>query len=140
MSLDNFLSTYQRLGRDNLELLEQIYSADIQFVDPAHSVAGLPELKAYFVELYANVTEIRFEFHSQYRVGDQVFVEWWMSLRHPRLARGRLVRVPGISCLHFTASGLVDRHRDYFDLGALLYEQLPVLGGLVRAIKRRFAR
>ncbi|MBW6508769.1 MAG: hypothetical protein K0A94_04400, partial [Desulfuromonadales bacterium] len=64
---------------------------------------------------------------------------WVMHLRHPRLNRGAEVEVPGISYLHIAADGRVDEHRDYFDLGALLYERLPLLGPLVRAVKRRFA-
>jgi hypothetical protein len=28
-------------------------------------------------------------------------------------------------------------HRDYFDLGAMLYEQLPLLGAVVRTLKGR---
>lgn len=139
MALERFLDTYQRLNRDNLELLEEIYSTDVRFSDPAHSLAGLAALRGYFVELYAHVEHISFDFAEPHASGDQVYVQWVMRLRHPRLNRGAEVAVPGISCLHFAADGRVDEHRDYFDLGVLLYEQLPLLGPLVRAVKRRFA-
>ncbi len=138
-ALERFFSIYQRLNRDNLELLADIYSDEIRFTDPAHSLCGLSALHRYFAELYANVEHISFDFSSPHISTDQVFVQWVMRLRHPRLNRGREVEVPGISCLHFTENGLVDDHRDYFDLGLLLYEQLPVLGALVMAVKRRFA-
>mgnify|MGYP000234242360 CR=1 FL=1 len=138
-ALEHFLNTYQRLNRNNLDLLGGIYTDDIHFSDPAHSLKGLPALRDYFAELYANVDQIVFEFSSPRISNDQVFVQWVMRLRHPRLKRGDEVEVPGISCLHFTEAGLVDEHRDYFDLGVLLYEQLPLLGALVRAVKRRFA-
>lgn len=139
MALERFLTTYQRLNRDNLELLDAIYSDDVRFSDPAHSLNGLPALRHYFTELYANVESISFAFDTPQINGDRVFVQWIMRLRHPRLNRGGEVEVPGISCLHFAEDGRVDEHRDYFDLGVLLYEQLPFLGSLVRAIKRRFA-
>ncbi len=139
MALDRFLSTYQRLNRDNLDLLDEIYSPDVRFSDPAHRLTGLTALRDYFAELYTNVEHISFDFAEPHAVGDQVFVEWVMCLRHPRLNRGAEIELPGISCLHFAADGRVDDHRDYFDLGLLLYEQLPLLGPLVRAVKRRFA-
>ncbi|HGP4674712.1 TPA: nuclear transport factor 2 family protein, partial [Vibrio cholerae O1] len=41
--------------------------------------------------------------------------------------------------LHF-AEGKVTYHRDYFDMGEMLYEQLPVLGQVIRAIKRRLGQ
>ncbi len=138
-ALEHFFNTYQRLNRDNLDLLSGIYSEDIRFSDPAHSLNGLSALRDYFAELYANVEQIRFDFSPPRISDDQVFVQWVMHLRHPRLNRGGVVEVPGISCLHFAENGLVDDHRDYFDLGLLLYEQLPLLGPLVRAVKRRFS-
>jgi hypothetical protein len=139
MSLERFLSTYQRLNRDNLDLLDTIYSDDVRFSDPAHSLTGLAALRDYFIELYANVVHIRFDFADPHVCADQVFVTWRMRLRHSRLNRGGEIEVPGISCLHFTDDGRVDEHRDYFDLGVLLYEQLPLLGCVVRAVKRRFS-
>ena len=47
------------------------------------------------------------------------------------------VRVEGATRLQFDAWGKVCLHRDYFDLGAMLYEQLPLLGPVVRVIKGR---
>jgi hypothetical protein len=42
-----------------------------------------------------------------------------------------------MSYLQFDKAGKVRYHRDYFDLGAMLYEHLPLLGSLVKTIKRR---
>ena len=39
--------------------------------------------------------------------------------------------------IEFDEAGKVCQHRDYFDLGAMLYEQLPLLGPVVRTIKMR---
>lgn len=45
--------------------------------------------------------------------------------------------VEGATRLEFDETGKVCLHRDYFDLGAMLYEQLPLLGAVVRTIKGR---
>ena len=50
---------------------------------------------------------------------------WTMFLNHPKL-RGETVRVEGASYLR-TRNGKVYYHRDYFDLGAMLYEN-PATG------------
>ena len=60
-----------------------------------------------------------------------------MTFSHPRLAAGQPVRVEGAPRLEFDDADKVCLHRDYFDLGAMLYEQLPLLGALVRTIKGR---
>ncbi|MBE0582292.1 MAG: nuclear transport factor 2 family protein [Desulfofustis sp.] len=136
-TLDDFLAVYHRLAADNLELLDRIYSADIEFCDPAHEIRGLDALRHYFAELYRNVDSISFSFGRTHRVGSEAYLSWRMSFRHPKLARGRTIEVDGLSYLKFNDNGKVSYHRDYFDLGAMLYEHLPLLGSLVKTIKRR---
>ena len=43
----------------------------------------------------------------------------------------------GASHLVFDALGLVVLHRDYWDAAEELYEKLPLVGGLMRWLKRR---
>lgn len=139
-ALKRFIETYQQLDRDHLELLEQIYARDIQFIDPVHRISGLDDLSAYFKVLYANLSHIEFRFTRQLQVDDSAVVEWIMTFRHPRLAGHRSVCVAGCSWLRFNAEGRALEHRDYFDLGAMLYEHLPLLGGLIRTLKRRLGQ
>jgi hypothetical protein len=135
--LDDFLAVYQQLTADNIDLLDTIYSTDIEFCDPAHEIRGLDALRRYFTELYRNVDSIDFSFDRRHLVDDQAYLSWRMSFRHRRLAHGRTIEVDGMSYLQFDEAGKVRHHRDYFDLGAMLYEHLPLLGSLVKTIKRR---
>lgn len=57
-----------------------------------------------------------------------------MHLRHKRIKRGREIMVDGISHLR-VRDGKVCFHRDYFDAGQLLYENLPLVGRIIRFIK-----
>ncbi|MDK1396971.1 nuclear transport factor 2 family protein, partial [Pseudomonas protegens] len=135
--LQRFARDFASLEKHNLQRLDQLYSEDIQFTDPLHEVNGLPRLRHYFAELYANVSELRFDFHGIDTCGEgQGYLRWTMSYRHPRLRAGQLVRVAGCSHLHWR-DDKVYRHRDYFDAGALLYEHLPVLGTVIAWLKRR---
>ncbi|AGL86857.1 MULTISPECIES: nuclear transport factor 2 family protein [Pseudomonas] len=135
--LQRFARDFASLDKHNLQRLDQLYSEDIQFTDPLHEVNGLPRLRHYFAELYANVSELRFDFHGIDTCGEgQGYLRWTMSYRHPRLRAGQLVRVAGCSHLHWR-DDKVYRHRDYFDAGALLYEHLPVLGTVIAWLKRR---
>lgn len=135
--MDHFLATYQQLQASCLDLLAEIYTEDIVFIDPAHEIRGRQQLTAYFAALYANISEIGFDFSEPMLVGNRGYVQWSMLFRHPRLNGGRVVTVPGTSFLRFADSGLVEYHRDYFDLGALLYEQVPLLGVVIKTLKRR---
>ncbi len=44
--------------------LGTLYAKDIQFLDLLHQINGLDALTAYFVQLYANVSTIKFEIHA----------------------------------------------------------------------------
>jgi hypothetical protein len=136
--LRQFAGVFAELHKGNLERLGELYSVDVLFCDPLHQVRGLGELQRYFAELYANVSELRFDFHGfdQVREGEG-YLRWSLSYRHPRLAGGRLIQVDG--CSHLQWHNKVYRHRDYFDAGSLLYEQLPVLGKLIGWLKGRLA-
>lgn len=135
--MEKFLTTYTQLNAYNLELLASIYSEDICFIDPAHEIRNLSRLTEYFANLYNNISSIHFQFHHQLRLAEEGYVQWQMIFSHPRLKGGESVKVAGASYLQFNDSGKVYYHRDYFDLGAMLYEQLPILGRIIIALKRR---
>lgn len=138
--MERFFTVYGSLNSSNLELLDEIYAENIVFIDPAHTIRGLDRLRAYFAAMYANLDDVAITFTHHQRTGDIAYVEWRMIIRHPRLNRGREVVFDGVSRLEFDAAGKVHRHRDYFDLGAMLYENLPVLGWAVKTIKKRLGQ
>jgi len=43
----------------------------------------------------------------------------------------------GSSHLRFNSDGLVEYHRDYWDASEELYEKLPVIGFVLKALKKR---
>jgi len=134
--LQRFASEFTRIDKHHLHRLNELYSEDVHFTDPLHEVHGLANLHDYFAELYANVSELHFEYHGFDRVRDgEGYLRWTMSYRHPQLGGGKLIRVEGCSHLHWHDK--VYCHRDYFDAGALLYEHLPVLGRAIAWLKRR---
>ncbi len=120
-----------------LELAKHVLahlSSSSFFEDPAHRLEGNDALLEYFVNLFENVEQCEFHIHHQHQSGDTGFIVWTMLLRHPKLNRAKQVQVEGVSQIVFK-DDKVCYHRDYFDLGAMLYEQIPVLGVVVKKIK-----
>ena len=132
-----FLKIYRELNHDTLHLLDEIYDADIHFVDPVHELSGLEELRRYFGRLYGNIKSIDFDFFSPLRNGSEGYVHWEMRYSHPNIGRGRMIEVHGASYLRFTPADKVHYHRDFFDLGNMLYQHLPVLGPIIKTVNRR---
>lgn len=133
--VERFTDTYNRLTAQSLGLLNELYSADVQFQDPFRRIAGLPALTDYFTELYRHVESCSFTFEDSVLQDHAASLTWTMSLKHPRLNGGDLVTVPGSTFIRFHDK--VCYHRDYFDGGAMLYEHLPIIGFVIRAIKER---
>ncbi len=133
-TLDNFRTLFNKLDKGNLNKLCQVYSEDIRFQDPLGTVNGLDELTHYFAGAYANVISCHFEFGNAVVQGEFAAIPWVMHLRHKRIRKGREVQVQGMSHLEIR-DGMVSYHRDYFDAGEMLYENLPVVGGVIRWIK-----
>ena len=136
--VDNFIELYQALNKNNLHLLGQVYGDDIIFTDPMHQISGLESLTQYFAKLYENVQHIQFEIKEVQQNDSQASLFWQMQYRHPKLNRGQLIRVDGMSQLKFNDK--IYFHRDYFDLGQMLYEQVPCVGGVIRLLKTRAAK
>ena len=134
--ISNFIDTYQKLDKDNLHLLTDIYDPSIKFQDPLHQISGLDSLHHYFEKLYANVIHCHFDIHDSFCQDQQAAIYWTMHLQHPKLKSGRLILVDGHSHLTFDEQKIT-HHRDYFDIGSMLYEQLPVIGAGIKYIKQR---
>lgn len=136
--LHRFAQGFCALNKDNLAALDELYSDDVVFRDPLHEIHGLSAMRRYFAALYANVSDLRFDFHGYDLVREgEGYLRWTLSYRHPRLAGGQLIHVPG--CSHLLWHDRVYQHRDFFDAGNLLYEHLPLLGQVIRWLKRRLA-
>jgi len=137
--MDKFLETYRNLTAENLTELGNLYTEDIRFIDPVHEIKGLLRLTEYFSNLYNSIGSIGFHFSHQLRQGAEGYVQWQMTLTHTRLNSGREITVPGASYLRFVDTDKVCLHRDYFDLGAMIYERIPILGGFISSIKKRLS-
>jgi limonene-1,2-epoxide hydrolase len=135
ITIEDFKQAYLQLNSENLALLATIYEPHVVFEDPMHRIEGLEPLTDYFRRMYQNVTHIHFEFGRELKQDAGHMLTWDMHVAHAKLNGGGMVCVPG--CSHLVFANKCIYHRDYFDLGALLYENIVGLGALIRLIKRR---
>lgn len=129
---------FQTSSAENLDQkVPEFYDAQVEFTDPVHHLKGEPEVRKYYAGLYKNVKKIRFDFTHTYQDKDTVIAVWTMTLETPKLKGGEPVSVDGNSVIRFNSEGKAIYHRDYFDMGAFLYENIPGLGYVIRTIKNR---
>lgn len=122
--------------------MDAVYHPQVVFADPAGVIRGRDNLRQHFIRLLTGASRCEFHFDNALQIAsaDAAALFWRMTLVAPPLAAGREFAVSGASRLQFAADGLVIAHTDFFDLGAMLYEQLPLLGAICRRLRRRLAQ
>lgn len=131
---------YANFAAADFAELHDIYIADIAFSDPVLTLQGMPELSRYFAHGMANADACTFTFLNTVITPERAFLEWEMCLQHAKLNGGKQIILPGCSHLTFAVDeNKIAKHVDYYDLGAMVYEHVPLIGALIRIVQKRLA-
>ena len=112
----------------------ELYDEAVHFQDPTQERDGI---KAYIEAqdgLMRRCDDVYLTASSIAVDGNIAFIEWEMGLK----IKGIEFIYPGTSRLRFNAEGKVCDHRDYFDFVGPTFGPVPVLGGFVRWLYKRF--
>ncbi len=115
-----------------------LYAVDVYFRDPFQEVRGIAELERIFGHMYVTLHEPKFQIIETIEQGSDAFLTWDFVFRFKRFSPTLTRTIRGSSHLKFNADGKVVYHRDYWD-AADMYNELPIIGKLMRALKRRVA-
>jgi esterase/lipase superfamily enzyme len=130
-----FKRYYTDLMALDFSQLDQLYDERIHFKDPIHEIRGLPSLQDYFMALCSNLQECRFEFLDICESENTAYIKWNMHYRHPKLQSGKLLTLKGVSQIQFNQR--ITYHEDFYDVAAMVYDHLPIMGMASKAIKKR---
>jgi predicted SnoaL-like aldol condensation-catalyzing enzyme len=134
---DAYIRFFATLQPDRLDLLDALTTPDVAFHDPFNDLHGRPALRRLLAEMFEQLEQPRFDILRHAADGDVHFVRWRFTGRRP--GRSELIELEGVSELHVDADGRVRLHIDHWDAARQLYERVPVLGWLLRRIRRRLA-
>ena len=130
------VALFERLTPAELPQLADIYTADARFKDPFNEVRGVAAITRIFEHMFKALESPRFVIRDVVVQGDQCFLSWDFVFRLRR-ERGVEQLIRGATHLQLAADGRIAVHRDYWDAAEELYEKLPVVGTLMRWLKRR---
>lgn len=132
------VNAYESLTPASLPGLLQLYAPEARFKDPFNDVRGRQRIGDVFTHMFGQLEAPRFMVQTAIRQEDEAVLVWRMAFMLPRYMKGGQF-ICGASHLRFDSADLVADHRDYWDAAEELYEKLPVIGGMVRALKRTIA-
>ena len=133
--LRRLIDFFEALTVDTARLTDTIYSADAFFKDPFNEVVGADQIRRLFEHMFSQVDSPRFVVTTHVLQGDVAFLTWDFLFHMKRFSVAEQC-IRGATHLRFNADGKCCLHRDYWDAAEELYEKLPVLGGLMRVLKK----
>lgn len=140
----NAIDWFEQLQRADVAHMDQLYDANTFFKDPFNEVHQVSDVQAIFEHMFKRLNEPRFvvtnAFDHQDENGLACVLTWefHFSVKADKAARPWMIL--GASHLRFNEQGLINHHRDYWDAAEELYERIPVLGTLMRWLKRQATR
>jgi len=128
---------FEALSPPSLAHMDTLYTPDARFKDPFNAVQGVPAITGLFEHMFHSLHQPRFVVTQQIVDGAQAFLVWEFRFRFKRFDTATEQVIRGGSHLVLAPDGRISDHRDYWDAAEELYEKLPVVGGLMRWLKRK---
>jgi steroid delta-isomerase len=128
---------WSELRPDSTADLRALARPDLRFVDPFNEIVGVERVVALLDHLFAGATGVAFTIRHQAWHDDTAFYRWDFACRLKRPAMD--LPLVGVSEVRFDREALVAEHVDHWDAGAQVYERLPILGAILRRVRRRLS-
>ena len=128
-----YIALYENLDPRQIENCDKFVAADIVFVDPFNDIHGIVAFKAMLKHSLTALKNPRFTVTNQAWDGDTLFVRWDFSAGLPLIGAWAFT---GMSAVTFDDNHKVKNHIDYWDSGQYFYGLLPLIGPLIRWIRK----
>jgi hypothetical protein len=136
-TVQRVVAYFEALTPQGVADLAAYYDPQARFKDPFKDVRGLPEIAHIFAHMFVALEAPRFIITGQIEQGKQCFLTWEFRFKFKNFQRDVVQTILGGSHLQFSDQGLITLHRDYWDAAEELYEKLPLVGSVMRWLKRR---
>ena len=134
-AVERYVAVMEALRADNLATLDTVLTPEARFVDPFNDVRGIEAIRAVFAHGFEQCPGMRFHVFARAVDGQHALLRWRMTCE----SASTDLAIEGMSELTLAPDGRVAAHVDYWDPAAQLYERVPVLGWLLRRVRRRLA-
>jgi steroid delta-isomerase len=133
-----YIRFYETLTPAGLDALSSVVHEEILFRDPFNEVRGLAAYRGILASMFDAAPDISFAVKHCAYDGDVCYLRWDSTATVKALGRDPWV-VQGMSELTFADDGRILAHIDFWDAASQFYERVPIVGGLIRLIRRRVA-
>ncbi|MEM7443427.1 MAG: nuclear transport factor 2 family protein [Pseudomonadota bacterium] len=137
--IDRYVEFWQALSADRLDSLSDFMTQDIHFSDPFNDLRGLAAVRETFSSLYAKIHDVDVTVHDKAistasSAPTVCYLRWTFAFS---LKSGRRMSIEGVSEVHLEPDGRASVHIDHWDAAGQMYEKFPLIGPVLRAIRKR---
>jgi len=137
--LDRFVTHFSSRGDEPLSVdSDALYAEQLYFCDTLLTTRSRAQLREHMEAFTGSGARVDIEVLDQQIDGSDAYLVWFMRARFAPAGREVSSQTLGISHLRFNAAGQIVLHQDFWDAAAGFYEHVPILGGAIRRIGRRF--
>ena len=136
-AVEAYIAFYEEMTPDTVTRLEDICAPDVRFRDPFNDVTGVAAYRSILERMFEDVDAPRFAVRDWALSGRIAYLRWDFSFQ-PRKG-GAPWASEGMTELHFDESNRVIAHLDHWDSGSQFYARLPLIGSLIRLIRKRLS-
>lgn len=132
-ALAAYIGIYEDISRERLDELRPLVARDVRFRDPFNDVRGADAMMRVMAAMFRLGTP-RFEILDRAVTERAGYVLWRYTMDR---GNPEAWIVEGMTELRFDSSGRIAEHIDHWDAAGQVYERLPLVGGVLRLLKRR---
>jgi len=137
--VDSLVAFFESIRPESIADFQRYYSEDAFFKDPFNEVRGVSAIQRIFTHMFSQVLEPRFRITERVVSGSAAMLVWEFHYCIAIFGREQKQMIRGASHLKFDVEGKVFWHRDYWDAAEELYARLPVVGLLMRGLRKIMA-
>lgn len=113
----------------------KFYDDSSYFEDPFQKVRGMDKIYNIFEDMYTKLYNPKFIIQECVSNKNVSYIKWNFTFQmNESSSENSFI---GLSRVVFSDDGKVLEHVDFWDAGANVYEKIPLLGTIIRLIKRK---
>ena len=132
---DELAEWFETLTPESLHGIASVYAPNATFRDPFNDLRGVTSVRQVYQHMFETLVEPRFVITSKLIESANAFMTW----RFLFTLRGKAYVIEGGTHFVLVEQGLIATHRDYWDAAQELYEKIPVLGAVLRGLRRKIS-
>ncbi|WP_288902817.1 nuclear transport factor 2 family protein [uncultured Sneathiella sp.] len=134
--LDAYIRYFETLKPDTVDDLDKLACEELYFEDPFNQLTNRRDVKRLFRQMFVDMDDPAFKISASFwsENGQSAILKWRFAGNAQKIGR---LDFEGVSEIHFDENGVIDSHVDYWDAASRFYEKIPLIGAVLRVIRRK---